>query len=196
MNINSLSFGKKIPINQVRVLDKQQNKFVDATFYEYDCMDLYDIADVSKLDKTWSFGSVFSSAMHLKYMWNFMQRGEQHLHYYCLKNEKDETIGLCATEEKEDDITVKFLESKPDASFKYCGQTMLSSLAEKILKTRMDKLKIQGALMDVLDFYKNVCGFKPMVSSSKGHLPAASFEMSNEELPAFIKRTKDKTEQV
>lgn len=191
MNINSLSFGRKIPINQIRVLDKQQNKFVDATFYEYDCKDLQDVQDVYDLSDEWSFSHILADGMHKQYLCNFVNMPNSKFHYYCVKNDKNVTLGLCATQEDDKEITVEFIESKPFSLLKYVGQSMLSSLAQKALLTEKEKLKIKGSLSDVKAFYEKVCGFTPI--NSQNQLFTSSFEMTSEELPNFIERTQDKT---
>lgn len=190
MNINPLSFGRKIPINQIRVLDKEQNKFAEATFYEYDCKDLQDVAEVCSLNDYWSFASIVSEGMHKQYLCNFVNMPNSKLHYYCVKNDRNEIIGLCATEENNDGITVKFLESQPFSKFKYVGQSMLSSLAQMVLASGKDKLEIKGALSDVRDFYEKKCGFRP--SKSERENLKSRFEMNRSEMPEFINRIKNK----
>ena len=190
MNINPLSFGRKIPINQIRVFDKEQNKFVAATFYEYDCKDLQDVAEVYNLNDYWSFASIISEGIHKQYLCNFVNMPNSNFHYYCVKDDKNEIIGLCATEENDDDITVKFLESQPFSKFKYVGQSMLSSLAQMVLTSGKEKLEIKGALSDVRDFYEKKCGFKP-VKTERENLKSR-FEMNRSEMPEFINRIKNK----
>ena len=190
MNINPLSFGRKIPINQIRVLDKQQNTFVDATFYEYDCKDLQDVQDVYELSDEWSFSHILADGMHKEYVCNFVNMPNSKFHYYCVKNDNNETLGLCATQENEKEIAVEFIESKPFSKLKYVGQSMLASLAQKALLTEKEKLKIKGSLSDVKSFYEKICGFKPI--ESQNQLFTSSFEMDKEEFAPFIARTKSK----
>ena len=171
-------------------MDKEQNKFVDATFYEYDCKDLQDVQDVYELSDEWSFSHILAEGMHKQYLCNFVNMPNSNFHYYCVKNDKNQTIGLCSTEENEKEITVEFIESKPFSKLKYVGQSILSSLAQKVLNSDKGKLKIKGSLSDVKSFYENICGFKPI--KSQNQLFTSSFEMEGSELVQFVERTNEK----
>ena len=46
MQINSISFGKKIPKYKCQIQDKETGKFVDATFCEIDCKDEKDSIEI------------------------------------------------------------------------------------------------------------------------------------------------------
>ena len=54
-SLNNINFCKKIPINSCKVIDKKDGKHKEATVYEYDCKDLFDIYEVSKLGSNFSF---------------------------------------------------------------------------------------------------------------------------------------------
>jgi len=100
MSISSISFGAKIPVAKCQVLDKRENKFINATVYEYDCKDLEDIFEVGDLDESWEFQDLYTSSMHKKYIYQRDGRGDTGLSFYCLKNSDDEMLGVCQTEEK------------------------------------------------------------------------------------------------
>lgn len=191
MNIFPLSFGRKIPINQCQILDKQQNKYIEATVYEYDCKELHDVFEVSSLDATWTFKDLLTTSMHTKFMNNLIGRDNGAEHFYCIKDKKGEMLGLCQAQETENSIDVRLLVSKPDKKHKYIGQSMLSTLGEIVLKTGKEKLGAKTVLTDVRDFYEKKCGFKRCPKDSKKF--GQDYEITREDIPKLIKETKRKT---
>ena len=49
-SLNSINFGKKIPIKECKIIDKKQNKATSATIYEHDCTDLFDAYEIKNAD--------------------------------------------------------------------------------------------------------------------------------------------------
>ena len=67
MNISPVSFGKKIPISNCKVVDKKENKLINATLYEYDCKDLGDYYDVKDLKGRWNFKDMIAEEIYIKF---------------------------------------------------------------------------------------------------------------------------------
>lgn len=194
MKIFPVTFGRKIPISQYKVLDKEQNRFIDATVYEYDCKDLYDVYEVSSLDESWTFKELIKTAMHTKFMNNLIGRDDGGKHFYCIQNTKNEMLGLCQTQETENSISVKLLVSDPQKGHKYIGQSMLSALGEIVLKTGKEKLSAKTVLVDVIDFYEKKCGFSRCPKDPKKI--GEDYEIKQEDIPELIEKTKNKTNNV
>ncbi len=192
MKINTINFGKLIPVNQCRVINRSEDKLVNATIYEYDCKDLFDVYEVGDLDYSWDFRDLITSGMHSKYLNQVVGKEDNKNHYYCAKDDDGNIIGLCYTNEDTDSIDIKLVTSEQDKKYKYVGQSILTSLAQKVLNTGREKLKIKAALSDVKDFYAKACGFR---CTTQGKSPFGDdFEITKEEIPAFIARTNHKKE--
>lgn len=183
MKISCISFGKKIPITQCKVFDKDAKTFVEATFYEYDCKDLFDVYDVEELEGNWSFKNLIKAGMQNKYLNQIIGKKDS-THYYCTKDKNGRTIGICKTNETNDAIEVKLITNGCSDKYKYVGQTMLTSLAQIALISQKEKLIIKRALADAKDFYGKICGFH---CTTKGqNIFGYDYELKKEELPTFI----------
>ena len=193
MNVTPINFCKKIPVNQIQVIDKVQKRPVEATVYEYDCEDLDDIYEVGDLDLSWSFGEMIASNMHRQFLKNKIMQKDDSLHYYCVKDGFNRMLGLCQTVESKDSIDVKLIVSHPNQRYKYIGQAMLATLGQKVVNQDIESLKVRAALSDVYRFYEDGCGFKRDLSRGT-EIFGRDYKMENKDIPGFIQRTKEKIE--
>lgn len=185
MNVNSVSFGKKIPVNRCKVFDKQKNEFVDVTCYEYDCKDESDYKEIRDKCGDWEFCGVFSYNMEVKN--RVIKAGKKDVNsFYNIQKDDGDILGVCYLEEKNNNLEVKFIQSKRDNKHKYVGQVLLASIGSEVLASNKKKLVIQSALAGVYDFYEKTCGFKPAAHSD--------LEMNRFGIKKFIKRTERKTQ--
>ena len=182
MNINPISFTRKIPVSQCMLKDLSENKPVSATCYEYDCKDLFDIAEIDNLDSTWDFKYLFRTGMQAKYLCENIGEKNDNAHYYCIKDSNGEIAGLCYTKSTPNTIEVKLINSKKNSNYKYVAQNMLAIIAQKVLDTGKEKLVIKQALQDVFDFYGKTCGFK----ISRQNFLGRDYEIDREDIPNFI----------
>ena len=187
----NISFLGKIPVASCNVYDKQQNKYVNAIFSEYDCKDIEDIEEVGDLDMSWDFRDLYTSGMHEKFLKKDTQKPITDTNYYCMQNPNGDVIGVCKTKSTDDEIGVKLITSERDGKYKYVGYTMLAALAGLVLLGNKEKLAIKAALSDVCGYYKDVCGFRECYSPMK--YLGINFEINAEEAQAFIKRVEEKT---
>ena len=193
MNISPINFCRKIPINQIKVVDKKLEKPISATVFEYDCDDLEDIYEVGDLDMSWSFGEMIASNMHRQFLKNKIMQKDESLHYYCAKDGLNRMLGLCQTVENDDSIDVKLIVTNPSRRYKYVGQAILATLGQKALNEDVKRLNIKAALSDVYGFYEDACGFERDLSRGTDVF-GRDYKMESENIPAFIQRTKNKTE--
>ena len=191
-SFKNINFGKKIPINSCKILDKTKGKYIDATVYEYDCKDLNDVYEVKKLDNSWSFKDLFVSGMHEKFITNMIKQPDNDNHYYSIEDENQKIVGLCHTKENENEINVKLLASQSGGKYKYVGQNMLSAMAQKILKTNKEIFRITGVLKDVSGFYEKTCGFEE--GDRCKYIPCYEYHLSKENLEGFIENVSAKTQ--
>ncbi len=160
MNIQSVSFGKKIPIATCRVKNNETMKFEPATLFEYDCADSEDIFEVRGLPDEWSFKEAISSAMIQKRKTMDNHGFNLPTHFFVLKNPSNQTIGISYLEDKDNHSALKFIQTDPSKRYKYAGQAILASHARTSLNDSCDKFVVRYPADDVMPFYKDVCGFK------------------------------------
>ncbi len=160
MNIQSLSFGKKIPIATCRVKNNETRKFEPATLFEYDCTDMDDINEVYGLPDSWSFKYVISNGMRDK--WKIKDEYDVDIpaSFFVLKNSSNKTIGVSYLEDRDNHSALKFIQTDPSKKYKYAGQAILASHALTSLNDNFDKFEVRYPTDDAFSFYKDVCGFK------------------------------------
>lgn len=159
--MNPISFGAKIPVGKCQVLDCYSKKFVDATFYQYDCQDLEDVVEISSVNCDRDCKDAMKTGIQLEHL-GISNPG---FSYYCLKDDKDRIIGLCYTYDKDGVKKVKYIASALDGQHKYAGQAMLASLAKKCLNSNTKDFIIEAALSSAWNFYEQTCGFVPIDNS-------------------------------
>ncbi len=168
MQIHSVSFGKKIPVAACRVKNNQTGKFERAKLYEYDCKDIEDLKEFASLPDYWGFKNAILSGMCEKKVALDKHNVSTGVSYYVLKDNQDETIGICSAKNDSDDYGVKLIQTTPTKSHKYTGQAMLAALALVGLNENRTKFEIRYPTDEAMMFYTDKCGFKK--GESKYHL--------------------------
>ena len=188
-----ISFGAKIPIAKCKIQNRETGKFENATVYEYTCTDKSDVEKIERIisKQDWEFGQDIANDVWWKNSvieknntrYNYMRD----YHFYSIENNRRKTIGLCETQEKED-ISVEFLETLQDKKYRFTGQTLLASVAEKA-NNIANRLIILNAAQKALDFYRKTCGFTTEIHEND----EISFVIEEPQLQAFIKQTEERT---
>ena len=159
--MNSVSFGKKIPITQCQIKDNKRNKFVPATFYEIDCTDKREIQEVYQAKGDWQFKRQIAAGMENK---NNAIRDSLFFHqskaFYIMQKDDGEIVGMSEVSKMGSQINLDFIESDPKDKYKYVGQTMIASLCKVMQQENRNKIYIPIPVKSAKDFYKKVCGFK------------------------------------
>ena len=188
-----ISFGAKIPIAECKIQNRKTGKTESATVYEYTCTDKSDVEKIKRIvaREDWEFGSDIAYDAHWKNTvienndkcYGFMKD----YHVYTLENNRRKTIGLCETKET-DNIIVEFCETLQDKKYKYAGQTLLASIAQKACNSSLT-LIIENAATKALDFYRKVCGFTEEVYEDE----EISFIVDKRQMQDFIEQTEKRT---
>ena len=159
--MNSVSFGKKIPITQCQIKDNKRNKFVPATFYEVDCTDMNEIKEVYQAKGDWQFKNQIAATMEDK---NYAMRDSFFFHqskaFYIMQKSDGEIVGMSEVTKMGPKLVLDFIESEPKGKYKYVGQTMIASLCKVMKQENRQKIYIPVPVKSAKDFYKKVCGFK------------------------------------
>lgn len=185
MNIQNISFGRKIPITECKVRNLETKKFVPATFYEVDCQDYKEIEDIRDSKGTWSFLASILYNMDSKHIWLQKNTGENPYKFYILENKNGEILGISQTENRDNNVAVKFLDSGRNKEYKYVGQTMLASMGQHVLNQNGEKLEILHPTIDAYEFYTKNCKFKEDENSN--------LVMNPQQIKKFIRRTQYRT---
>lgn len=180
----NISFGKKIPIAQCHILDRQQKKFVPATINEYDCTTMSDIREVRKLGNAWRFAPTLAYNMEAKNHCHYTKEPNRN-HFFNIEKENGEILGLAFCEEQGQTLDVHFLETKQNGLHKFAGQTLLASLGIYTVNNGKTKLRIKKSLKEAEDFYRKTCGFQPELKSS--------YLLTDRNIPSFIRQTEKRT---
>lgn len=186
MNIQQVSFGKKIPVAKCKVRNNDTHKFIRAKLYEYDCMDESDILEVKSLPVGWGFAATISNEMQTKKAAREKYDISTNHSFYVLKDEKDSTIGICSVKNDEKYFGVKFIETLSNGSYKYAGQAILASLALIALHDKRNKFEVRYPTEEAKDFYTSKCGFRQ--GDSLYHL-----SMDRKGMKKFIKNVQFRT---
>ncbi len=160
MNINPISFGKKIPVAKCKVQDKNTGKFIPATFYEYDCKDESDFLEIKNLSRKWTFKKHIANNMEIKHAVETFWGEKSNSHFYVMEDANKEILGICQVDEKNEFYNIDYIESKPYNKYKYVGQSMIASIGRKLLKNKGQVLLVRTPVDDAMDFYLNL-GFTP-----------------------------------
>ena len=183
MNINPISFGSRIPLGRCQIFDNQQNRFVGATFFEYDCKDLDDIHEVGHTKGDVDCKGSILEEMYYKYANN----GNSNYSFYSLRSDCGDVVGICSTLNEDKNKQVEYITSSLDGKYKYVGQAMLASLAQNTLNSNKTKLTIHDSIASAWDFYEKVCGFRAVPNCS-------NLEMNRYEMYKFVQQTQNRTQ--
>lgn len=186
MNINPISFGKKIPLARCKVLDNQKQEFVDATFFEYDCKDHKDSIEVSYLSGKWAFRQTIATGMERKFRRHLRGKFQEPYVYYGLQRDDGKILGLCNTCENHTTTDIEYITRDLSLDYRYIGQTMLAQLAKQTLVDNKKQLVIRNATNENQDLYE-YCGFK-MVNDR-----CSDMIMGRNEMRDFVVDVEDRT---
>ena len=173
----NISFGKKIPIYQTHVLNKETNQFQTATLSELDCKDYDDIEYLINQTGAWEFKYPLTVDMHTKNMRlkNYEKLSPVEKEYidenkfYVLESPEKELIGICETTGFRDRANIHFLETikQQKEKYKFSGQSILASVAKHLLSQSDNPLlQIYDPAYDAKKFYTEKCGFVNSEGSS------------------------------
>lgn len=189
--MNNISFGAKIPIALCQIKNAKSDKSSSAIIYEYDCKDPQDVWEIERINAklNWFYASNLTIRADLKYQG---YKSYQNNAFYAIEDERGKTIGLCCAEENETNTKVKFIETKTNGKYKYVGQTMLATVAKRMLTNRQKKeLIISNAQESAYGFYEK-CGFHQDNSEAKYDI--VNYRMPKIEMPSFIRETEQKSQ--
>lgn len=188
-----ISFGAKIPIAKCKIQNKETGQFENATVFEYTCTDKADVDKIKRIiaKQDWQFGfDIFNDARWKNYaIEKDLKDCVNNTHFYSLENNRRKTIGLCETQEN-DSVVVDLFETKTKRKYRFVGQTMLATLANKVINSPASPfLVIQNALPKSLDFYKKACGFTQEIKEGDD----IYFVIDKPQLQQFVKQTEQRT---
>ena len=167
MNINSVSFGKKIPITRCKIKDLEQNKFVPATFYEIDCKDMDDIDEINNLNGKWQFRKTISRKMEDTHdLLEIDENIRKDYGLYVIQKDGGDIVGLSEVKKWFPDLRLEYLESENEGKYKYIGQTMMASLGEVARREKLKRIYIPIPVDSAVPFYKDKCGFREVRDSA------------------------------
>ncbi len=194
MNVNPISFGRKIPLYQSQVKNIQSDEYEPVTISEYDCKDTDDIEDMGNLGFKWKYACCLFYDMQNKYRYlknpHIYNKRDFPIKFYVMNNKNGNIIGICETENDDENngINIMFLESRKDKKYKYVGQTMLAAAGKIIQKNNRENLYVNNPAVVALSFYTQKCGFNPVCNDRFSPL-----KMNSSQITDFIKRTEEKT---
>ena len=192
MQVNSISFGKKIPIAKAQILRNNKNKFIPVYFNEYDCQDKDDIIKISKLKDNWLFKEIILYGMGKKNRAPLYPANEN-THFYTLEKENGKIIGICETFHDSDNININFIETNKKNKYKYSGQLMLATIAKNIINKNGKNLYIKNPSKNAYTFYTDACGFvKDQNNETLSTLGLSNLIMETEEINKFIENVEQK----
>ena len=181
-----ISFKAKIPISTCNIYNKSTNKFERATIYEIDCKDEEDLSYLSNPDGMWEFKTSITYDARSKYYESLLHLNQDSQDKYYSLEAQDGTIAcMCETQPFFKDTNIKYIESNPNKRYKYAGQTMLASIAKKIIDTSQN-LTIHIPSFEARDFYSKVCAFNEDTTGF-------GYELSQKDMKNFIQRTEKRT---
>ena len=199
MQVNSISFGKKIPIAQTQIYDRKSAGFVPVTVYEYDCKDKSDFQAIDNLKGHWAYKDVISYSMQKKHRApNNIENYNKS--FYILEKPAGEIVGVSEIHNKENKKEIKFIETQQTNKYKYAGQGIIATIAKTIINGDEDKLIVKNPVAQSHDFYTKGCGFVPERRSYSSFDDGSEangmcdLEMNRSELRRFIRQVEAKVQ--
>lgn len=167
MKISPINFGKKIPITQCKIRDNNSGRFVGATFYEVDCMDMEDIDEIYNLKGKWGFRRTIAQKMEdVHDLLEIDKNRRNDYGFYVLQKDGGDIVGLTEVKKFFPDLRIEYIESENEGKYKYVGQTMMASLGEVAKHERLKRIYIPVPTEDAVPFYKDKCGFREQKNSN------------------------------
>lgn len=155
MKNSPVSFGKKIPLYNCQVLNKQTGKYVPATFYEYDCKDREDSVEIKNLEKKLVFRNHIAKNMENRYEDQLKGSKKTYPSVYTIMAENS-TIGLAQVDDTKSKNNLDFISTSQDGSYKYAGQTMVACIGKQSLKKNKNKLTVEIPTYQAVPFYEKL----------------------------------------
>ena len=188
--INSVSFGKKIPVMQCKIQNRINKEPVNATISEYDCTNYTDISDIFSQCGKWNYGRAMASDMNLK-LFNYLNYDTENYPYkfYVMEDEGENIIGICETENSRNNVNIFFLESEPKKKYKYIGQTMLAAVGKMLSSKNGHNMYVMNPAAAAITFYTQKCNFEPLVKNREWD----GLIMQSEKISGFIKDVEEKS---
>lgn len=187
MNISPISFGKKIPIANCKVLDAKSKKSIEATFFEYDCKDHKDSLEVAYLGGKWAFRDALSTGMERKFRRYLRGKPQEPYRYYGIQTTNGQILGLCNTADYATHTDVEYIARDLSKNYKYVGQMMLAQIAKQTLVNDKRQLIIKNPTDDNYGFYEKGCGFE--FCDEYGF----DMQMERKKMAQFVMNIEDKT---
>ena len=161
----NISFKAKIPISECQIYDREKKQFTNATLWEYDCKDYSDIKHFKMNFRRWTYMEGFISGMRNKYRdfcQGLLNKESEQDRFYSLELPNNYIVGFCETTDNNEKINIHYLETQRDRRYKYAGQSILASLAKKMINSFNDPIMtIDHPANSARNFYINKCGFQP-----------------------------------
>lgn len=185
--MQSVSFGRKIPVAECKVKDIKTGKFIPVKMYEYDCTEQSDIDEVENLPSNFYFyKTAVAREMETKKKAREKYSIDTGISHYIMQTNNNETLGIASVRNNEETYSVKFIQTTQNLTHKYIGQTMLASMAKIALNDNRKIFEISFPTDDAMGFYTHKCGFKHGNSYR-------NLIMSPKDMKKFIFRTQLKT---
>lgn len=193
----NISFGKKIPLYQTQILDKEKNQFEKVTLYEFDCKDDEDVNYVINQHDAWEYKynisvDMFQKNRKIKNYENLSDYDRQRLQnnkFFVLENDKKEMLGLCEITGINNFFNIQYLESNnaQKSKYKYIGQSILAGISKNIISGFVSDtvLTILDPSYKSRDFYTEKCHF----SNDNGYLT-----MDEQALKTFVSDVEQRTQ--
>ena len=190
--LNNISFGAKIPIATCGIINKSTGESEAATIYEYDCKDFSDVETIEKIadESPWEYAHCILLSANNKFN-NIKKNKYTCENIYALENKDGKTLNLCCTNEGLDETTVNFIETKQKSGYKYCGQNMMATIAQKALNEFKNFIIIHRARQGAWKFYIRNCGFSP--TGIQYNSSEIDMIMSSKRFEELVKKTEEKT---
>ena len=185
--MQSVSFGRKIPIAECKVKDIKSGRYVPVKMYEFDCTEQSDIDEVKNLPSNFYFyKTAIATEMETKKRAKEKYSIDTGVSHYVMQSRNGEILGIACVRNNEETYGVKFIQTTQNSTHKYIGQTMLATMAKLALDDNRKKFEIFFPTDEAMDFYTKKCGFK------KGD-SYRNLEMYQKDMKKFIFRTQLKT---
>ena len=184
--MQSVSFGRKIPVAECKVKDIQSGRYVPVKMYEFDCTEQSDIDEVKNLPSLFDYKTAIVTDMETKKQAKQKYSLDTCVSHYIMQTKEGETLGIASVRDNEEAYGVKFIQTSQHTTHKYIGQAMLASLARIALNDKKEKFEICFPTDEAMGFYTHKCGFKQ--GDSYYYL-----EMLPKDMKKFIFKTQIKT---
>lgn len=172
--MNNISFGKRIPISEARIYNKNTREFEKATLYEIDGHD--GESDMEELVDSgdWRYRYEMSANPYSKIdkLANYEKLSEiqkkilDNNRFYVLRTEDDKLTAICETNGIFNFSDVHYIERDKTKGYGLCGQAILASIIKRMLKKPDAHIEVSDPIKKARDFYIKDCGFKEKTPGS------------------------------